>query len=341
MTQYSRSHILILLPIALYVLICWATAYAFGLGDRFYPLFYLGTGATFASGLLLIYIIYRGLRAFWLLFKHRPARPARHILDDLKNGPLQKERLVNAVPVFIGMAFFFSAFSSMKMMIPRFHAYTWDTFFANLDQIMHFGFAPWEILQLFVGYGPVTFIINVVYNLWLGVLFLVLYWQLFSTRNPQLRTQFFLSFVLCWGILGTLGAILFSSVGPCFYEGLLGDGRFTPLMDYLRATNEHYLIWALPTQDMVWEHYAEDKLVLGGGISAFPSVHVATAFLFMLLGRQTNKTIGRLTTIFFVFILVGSVHLGWHYAVDGYASIIVTFLIWKGAGYLTRNFLKR
>jgi hypothetical protein len=31
-------------------------------------------------------------------------------------------------------------------------------------------------------------------------------------------------------------------------------------------------------------------------------------------------------------VLVGSVHLGWHYAVDGYLSIVGALAIWVGVG---------
>jgi hypothetical protein len=36
---------------------------------------------------------------------------------------------------------------------------------------------------------------------------------------------------------------------------------------------------------------------------------------------------------FCAVILFGSVHLGWHYAVDGYFSIIATVAIWKIVGW--------
>jgi hypothetical protein len=33
-------------------------------------------------------------------------------------------------------------------------------------------------------------------------------------------------------------------------------------------------------------------------------------------------------------ILFGSIYLGWHYAVDGYVSIAVTYLIWRFSGHI-------
>ena len=218
------------------------------------------------------------------------------------------------------------------MLIPRIVPYSWDGAWVKLDNALHFGFDPWQLLHPLLGYPFVTFAINFIYILWLGMLFFVLYWQLFSIKNPKLRLQFFFSFVLSWALLGTGLALLFSSVGPCFYERLTGDVRFAELMAYLRHVHESFPIWALDTQDTVWKYYTENALGLGGGISAMPSIHVATAFLFMLLGWKTGKTQGIVLSIFFALIMIGSVHLGWHYAVDGYLSIILASLIWLAVG---------
>ena len=57
------------------------------------------------------------------------------------------------------------------------------------------------------------------------------------------------------------------------------------LMAYLRETNKIYPIWALKTQNLLWDEYVNNRFGLGSGISAMPSMHVASTFLFFLLGH--------------------------------------------------------
>lgn len=60
-----------------------------------------------------------------------------------------------------------------------------------------------------------------------------------------------------------------------------------------------------------------------------PSLHIAIAVLLALVGWRINRFIGVLLTAYVFIILIGSIILGWHYAVDGYASIVLTILLWK------------
>ena len=46
------------------------------------------------------------------------------------------------------------------------------------------------------------------------------------------------------------------------------------------------------------------------------------------IGWKAGRAPGVLLTVFFLVILTGSVHLAWHYAVDGIAGCVVTALIW-------------
>lgn len=70
---------------------------------------------------------------------------------------------------------------------------------------------------------------------------------------------------------------------------------------------------------------------------AMPSMHVAIAVLLALFGWRLNRWAGAALTLFALLIMVGSVHLGWHYAVDGYVSAVVGIGIWYAVGWVQRR----
>jgi TRAP-type C4-dicarboxylate transport system permease small subunit len=61
-------------------------------------------------------------------------------------------------------------------------------------------------------------------------------------------------------------------------------------------------------------------------------MHVSIAVLLALLYFRIHRWLGWAAAGFAVIIMVGSVHLGWHYAADGYLSAALTIVIWKGFG---------
>lgn len=89
-------------------------------------------------------------------------------------------------------------------------------------------------------------------------------------------------------------------------------------------------LWFLKTQQMLWDGYTGKIAALG--ISAMPSMHNASAVLFALAFWPVSRTVGLLFAAYAVVILIGSVHLGWHYAVDGYAAVAITLAAWWIAG---------
>jgi membrane-associated phospholipid phosphatase len=135
-------------------------------------------------------------------------------------------------------------------------------------------------------------------------------------------------------LLGSLLATLLSSGGPVYFGRLTGlPDPYVPLMDYLQAAGEVSVVWALKVHDALWQSHMTGAYDFGSGISAMPSIHVATAVLFALLGWRVDRRLGIAFTVFAAVIMIGSVHLAWHYAVDGYLSAVLTVLIWRFCGW--------
>ena len=154
-------------------------------------------------------------------------------------------------------------------------------------------------------------------------------------RADVVRTRFFIAYMLTWLIGGGMLAVFFSSAGPVYYSSIgLSPDPFTPLMDYLKDVNTRLPIFSLMTQQMLWDGYVGKGQPIG--ISAFPSMHNASSLLFALAAWQLSRKVGIAFAVYCAIILVGSVHLGWHYAVDGYAGLALAALCWWVAGPIAR-----
>jgi hypothetical protein len=251
-------------------------------------------------------------------------------------GTISPERIARLLVISLAMALFLNTFGWWKSAIPILHPFDLDRTFASLDQMLHLGRHPWQWLQPVLGRPAITQRIDSVYALWLALVPCAILWQGWN-RDVRTQRQFFLAFVLTWILLGTGLATVLSSAGPCYYERLLGDAApYGELMRYLDAgpfTQDPLL--ARQAQEMLWLNY----LVAGDNpfvrISAMPSIHVATTVLYALAAWRSSRVLGVIAVGYGLVILVGSVHLGWHYAVDGELSLLAVPPIWWLSGRLT------
>lgn len=270
----------------------------------------------------------------------RPKHPISALFKDLKEYLSSSARLANGLPILIAMLIFIEYFTQIKASIPAITPFSWDATLMEWDKWLHFGMHPWQILQPILGYPIVTFAINVIYHLWFIIMWVIWCWLAFAVKNTPLRMQFFLSFLLIWMIGGSLFAMSFSSAGPVYYAAIgLGPDPYAGLLAYLQEANNSFPIWALDVHKALWDGYT-GKLETFVGISAMPSLHNATALLFALVGWRTNRIAGIALTIFAGFILLGSVHLAWHYAIDAYLGFILTGIIWLLSGWFLRWYLQ-
>ena len=247
------------------------------------------------------------------------------------------ERTANGLNGLAASIAFISAFSVMKGAIAILSPFAWDKALAGADRFLHFGRTPDEWLWFIVQSPLALKTLNIAYNFWFIVLIATVFTACITRNDTKLRHQFLMSFMLVGTLGGFFLAMGLSSAGPCFFGRLgLGD-NFQPLMQALAAADRVYPIWALATQDMLWSGYT--GATSGSiGISAFPSMHVAMAVLFALYATRRSRLVGVLVSVFAGMIMIGSVALGWHYAVDGYAGALLTLMIWKACGYFLARF---
>lgn len=257
---------------------------------------------------------------------------------------LSRERILLALPILAAWPLMAMSFSLVKALIPAIVPYYLDPFLHAADRVIHLGQDPWALLQPLLGHPAVTYAIDRLYALWFFVIYLALLLQITATSDRRRRLQFLLSSMLTWILLGCVAATLLSSAGPCYYGEVVGTPEtYAPLIAYLHETVQQTpVFWfetppqlvAVRVQDLLWDAYLQDDFAIGRGISAAPSLHVASTWLVARMLQTYGRGAAIAGWAFFGVILMGSVHLGWHYAVDGYISIGGAWALWWLTGWL-------
>jgi hypothetical protein len=302
-----------------YILAIYAVHAIFGIRDKVILLF-------FSVWFTRLAIIFSG---FYILF---------HIWKKSYRQLFTPRNLVGFLLMVAFMPVFKSAFASYKQTIPLIHEFTWDFSLMRLDYILHFGHHPWRLLEPLLSFPMIVRAIDFVYTTWFYALFLSCLWMAWTPRR-HLRLCYLISTLLVWILIGSVLATILSSAGPCFYSHVASasDNPFAPLMLRLSEISEsgkgNYLD-AIFNQAGLWEGKITATWGAFAGISAMPSIHLAMATLFVFLAFEVRKWLGWVFVGYAAIILIGSVILGWHYAVDGYTGIILASLIWHGVKHI-------
>lgn len=224
-------------------------------------------------------------------------------------------------------------FLFQKDMIRFVNPYSWDVLFAVWDKWVHFGRYPHEwLIDALDGRKFEGFFQHIYFN-WFFVMYAAMVYNIFCDENIRRRMQFIWVMFLTWAVLGGILATVFASAGPVFYATFYKDEAnvYQFLTDYMLTIKEDIgAVYYIQEKLMDWHN--SQRILTSNAISAMPSLHIAIAWLVVLYAGQINRWLCVLATVYLVCVTVTCVYFGFHYAIDGYASIILVSLLWLVVG---------
>ncbi|TCM79052.1 PAP2 superfamily protein [Rhizobium sp. BK068] len=239
-------------------------------------------------------------------------------------SPQRLAHLFSGMALLMALMIFQGTFTSIKNLLPIIRGgFLYDQWLANLDALLSFGRDPWKVLLSIAGHDAIIKIVDWNYSvLWFVVCFGTLFYVATSPRAASMRVRYISMFMLVWVVCGNILAGIFISAGPVFYGAVTGDERrFAELATFLALPDGPAA--ANLFQSYLWSLHAHSTSGFGSGISAFPSVHVGLIALNAFFAAEVSRKLGIIAFCYTAFVMASSVYLGWHYAVDGYASLLV------------------
>jgi PAP2 superfamily len=301
------------------------------------------------AGLSLSFLV---LTAMFCLAGALMARLARRDLGErpavlvarLARERWQEDRGLSLLVPTLFFTILLAAFNAFKQSVLPLAGFGLDPLFAQWDRAV-FGVDPWRISHAVFASPVASLVLSQAYHQYFLPMALGVFLCAVLPGRRELRSQYLLSFALVWILVGSLLAFLLPSAGGVFWgEFHPGPDPFRPLVDTL-ARQHDLLIEAGHAQGLgartfqlaLADGFGGDRLAIGRGISAMPSVHIALAVQFACAAFALDRRLGWTAAFYAVLMWVASVHLGWHYAVDGVVAAIVTVPLWAACGRVARR----
>lgn len=249
-------------------------------------------------------------------------RPLQIVLRRL--GQPSKRMLLSAVifPAFI------ASYTWAKCSIPFVVGYDWERTWANADFAL-FGMDAWRWAHAIMppAVAPAwSFFYSVIWGMALmfGGTFVAAF------ASDRFAATYFTAMMLSWLIGGIVMAYSISAAGPVFAHLVDPDlgQRFLPLRAELsRILSQDDMV--LKSQRYLATGMQLKVALIGRGVSAMPSMHIATVTILVLAAWRSWWLAPAL--LFALLTFFGSVYLGYHYAVDAPVAVVVAAICWAVA----------
>lgn len=246
----------------------------------------------------------------------------------------------HALVAFICIYGVLCLFSSMKSIIPLVNPHRIDGTLVWLEQVVHFGFMPTDLVVPALRHKWLYAFLDGAYFSWFFVIYV--YVSLVVMANPydRIRERYLFCFAAIWFLIGNIFAMVFSSVGPVFLNDFF-NGDTSPALETVKAASVPFELYAEKAglfaaffEDLILQYVNNSAIVDPNAASAMPSVHVAMATLMAIHAWHINRWFFGAMLLYWLLVFAGSVLLCWHYAIDGYAAALMTYGLWRLSAFL-------
>jgi hypothetical protein len=235
---------------------------------------------------------------------------------------LKPRSLIDLTRFLVAIALTSYVYSWLKLALPLLRPEVlYDRGLFRLETALHFGVNPGRFLQGLFPYPALWRALDHYYGTFILTVMAGLAWFA-ATLSIRDRARFAAGFTLLW-VAGSWFYLAVPSLGPCY---VLKD-------DYAEVHA------SMPSQTaamgLLFAHYglvrAFHRRPEGTdlspylGVAAMPSLHVGAQAFLMLFARGRSRTLFLLYAALTVVTFFTAVVSGWHYAIDGYAALLLAW----------------